>query len=172
MTGVQTCALPIFGGLALGLSPYLVLLATAGPANIIRNLVVDPLVHLRDGRALPFPPSWKWNAEFFSRVQQYVDALTNRNWYGAPLVVQIAELFWFLVVIAALIAVATWHERRNDRIMLAVGVFSLLLATNIYQRADISHMRLVGALWIGLTPLAVVLVTRRWFRDRWPSTCR
>ena len=156
---------PWIGGLALGLSPYLVLLATAGPANIIRNLVVDPLVHLRDGRALPFPPSWKWNAEFFSRVQQYVDALTNRNWYGAPLVVQIAELFWFLVVIAALIAVATWHERRNDRIMLAVGVFSLLLATNIYQRADISHMRLVGALWIGLTPLAVVLVTRRWFRD-------
>ena len=156
----------IVGGLAVGLSPYLLLLVTAGPANIIRNLVVDPLIHLRDGRALPFPPSWKWNAEFFSRVQQYVDALTNRNWYGAPLVVQIAELFWLLVVVALVVAVATWHVRRSDRVMLAVGVFSLLLATNIYQRADISHMRLVGALWIGVTPLAVSIVTRRWFRDQ------
>jgi MFS family permease len=153
------------GGLTVGLSPYVLLLVTAGPSNIIRNLIVDPLVHLRDGRALPFPPSWKWNAEFFSRVQQYVDALTNRNWYGAPLVVQIAELFWFLVVIALLIAVATWQVRRTDRVMLAVGVFSLFLATNIYQRADISHMRLVGALWIGITPLAISIVARRWFQD-------
>jgi hypothetical protein len=154
------------GGLVVGLSPYVLLLVTAGPSNIIHNLVVDPLIHLRDGRALPVPPSWKWNAEFFSRVQQYVDALTNRNWYGAPLVIQIAEFFWLLVAVALIIAIATWQVRHSDRTVLSVGVFSLLLATNIYQRADISHMRLVGALWIGIVPLAMTIATNRWFQNR------
>lgn len=153
----------LVGGMAVGLLPYVVLIATAGLGNVIRNLVVDPLVNLRDGRALPFPPSWRWNAEFFSRVQQYVDAMTNRNWYGSPLVVQIAELFWLLVVVAALIGVTTWHVRRQDRVLLSIGLFALLLSTNIYQRADISHMRLVGTLWLALAPLAIFLISRRWF---------
>ena len=154
---------PLVGGLVAGLLPYLWLLITAGFGNVIRNLVTDPLIHLRSGRALPFPPSWRWNGEFFSRVQQYVDAMTNRNWFGAPLVVQIAELFWVLVAIALVIAFATWRLRRSDRALLAVGLFALLLATNIYQRADISHMRLVGSLWLALTPLALLIAGRRWF---------
>ena len=150
-------------GFATGLIPYLALFATAGIGNVVRNLIVDPLIHLRDGRALPFPPSWRWNGEFFSRVQQYVDAMTHRNWFGAPLVVQIAELFWVLVVVALLIGFATWQIRRIDRALLAVGLFALLLATNIYQRADISHIRLVGSLWLALAPLAVLIAARRWF---------
>lgn len=155
---------PLLGGFATGLLPYLVLFLTAGLGNVIRNLVIDPLVNLRDGRALPFPPSWRWNGEFFSRVQQYVDAMTNRNWYGAPLVVQIAELFWLLVVVALVIGLTTWQSRRQDRVLLATGLFALLLATNIYQRADISHMRLVGSLWLALAPLAFLVVSQRWFR--------
>ena len=154
---------PLLGGVATGLLPYLVLFATAGIGNVIRNLIVDPLIHLRDGRALPFPPSWKWNGEFFTRVQQYVDALTNRNWFGASLVVQVAELFWVLVVIAILIGFATWRVRNSDRALVATLMFALLLATNIYQRADISHMRLVGSLWLALTPLALLIAGRRWF---------
>jgi hypothetical protein len=153
----------LLAGFATGLIPYLVLLATAGFGNVIRNLIVDPLIHLRDGRALPFPPSWRWNGEFFSRVQQYVDAMTNRNWFGASLVVQIAELFWVLVAVALLIGFATWRIRRSDQALLAVGLFALLLATNIYQRADISHIRLVGSLWLALTPLALLIAARRWF---------
>ena len=156
---------PLLSGVVVGLSPYLVLLATAGFGNVLRNLVIDPLIHLRDGRALPFPPSWKWNAEFFSRVQQYVDAMTNRNWYGSPLVVQIAELFWLLVVVAGIIGFVTWQARRHDRVLLATGLFALLLATNIYQRADISHMRLVGSLWLALAPLGLLILSRRWFSN-------
>ena len=154
---------PLFAGLATGLIPYLVLLATAGFGNVIRNLITDPLIHLRDGRALPFPPSWSWNAEFFSRVQQYIDAMTHRNWFGAPLVIQIAMLFWILVVVALLVGFSIWRVRKSDRALLAIGLFALLLATNIYQRADISHLRLVGSLWLGLTPLALYIAVRHWF---------
>jgi hypothetical protein len=155
---------PILGGLAIGLVPYLYLIATAGPSNVIRNLVTDPLFHLRAGRNLPLPPSFHWTGEFFSRVQQYIDTLSNRTWYGAPLSVEIAEFFWLLVFVLVVLIVAAWRSgRQRNWTLLGLFVFAILLSTNIMQRADISHMRLVGTVWLGLFPLAIALAVRHWF---------
>ena len=38
--------------------PYGILLGTAGFSNVVRCLLIDPLIHLRAGRALPVPPSF------------------------------------------------------------------------------------------------------------------
>ena len=45
-------------GLGIGLLAYVVQLATAGPYNTFKGMVLDPVVYLRGGRRLPIPPSW------------------------------------------------------------------------------------------------------------------
>ena len=44
--------------LAVGVSPYLIHLATAGPRSVVDGLVLEPVFELRGGRRLPLPPSW------------------------------------------------------------------------------------------------------------------
>ena len=44
------------GGLAVGVSPYLVHVATAGVGNVVTGLVLEPVFELRGGRRLPLPP--------------------------------------------------------------------------------------------------------------------
>lgn len=155
---------PVVAGFGVGLIPYLVLVVTAGPGNAVRNIAIDPLFNLRSGRALPFPPSWRSSGEFFTRVQQLIDAYTDHNWYGAPLPMQVAELFWLLMVVGAVLAATVVVARRNgNRALVALSAFSLMLFTNIYQRTDISHLRLVGTVWVGLLPLALAYVSKRWF---------
>ena len=46
------------GGLGLGLSPYLVHIAMAGPGHAFYGMVIQPVFQLRSGRHLPLPPSW------------------------------------------------------------------------------------------------------------------
>ena len=155
---------PALAGFGVGLVPYLVLVLSAGPSNALRNIVIDPLFNLRSGRALPFPPTWRSSSEFFTRVQHYIDSLTNSNWYGAPLSIQVAEFFWLLMVVGVLLAAAAVLARRaGSRSLVALFAFSFMLITNIYQRADISHLRLVGTVWVAILPLALAIVGKRWF---------
>jgi len=155
---------PVVAGFGVGLIPYLVLVVTAGPSNALRNVVIDPLFNLRSGRVLPFPPSARSSSEFFTRVQQLINAYTNHNWYGAPLPMQVAELFWLLMVVGAVLTATVVVARRNgNRALVALSAFSALLFTNIYQRTDISHLRLVGTVWVGLLPLALAYMGKRWF---------
>ncbi len=141
---------------ALGLLPYLYFLFTAGPSNIWRNLVIDPLFHLRDGRALPVPPSFTWVGEFFTRIT----ALTSlHRLVGGPLPSQVALFFWLLlIVLAVIVATVIGKRRSNDRRWIALVVLAGLLVTNFLQRADFSHFRQVGNVWIAMFPVAVAFL--------------
>src|SRR5690606_36593531 len=60
-------------GAALGVSPYLVHLALAGPRNVVRGLVIEPVFDLRGGRRLPLPPSWSEFDGFLQRAGQLIE---------------------------------------------------------------------------------------------------
>ena len=55
-------------GAALGVSPYLVHLALAGPGNVVRGMVLEPVFDLRPGRRLPFPPPHDEYTSFLNRA--------------------------------------------------------------------------------------------------------
>ena len=63
-------------GLGLGLSPYLVHLATAGPDTVVRGMILDPVVYLRGGRSLPLPPP----LDHFDAQLQRAGNLTPFRW--------------------------------------------------------------------------------------------
>ena len=144
---------------AIGLLPYLYFLFTAGPSNIWRNLVIDPLFHLRDGRALPVPPSFTWVGEFFTRIT----ALTSlHRLVGGPLPSQVALFFWLLLIaLGVIVATVLGKSRSHDRRWIALVVLAGLLVTNFLQRADFSHFRQVGNVWIAMFPIAVAFLLER-----------
>src|SRR5260370_34377334 len=127
-------------GLAAGLSPYLIHLATAGPGTVWKGMVTDPLFKLRGGRRLPLPPPW---GHFNSAIQVVVD-LVKLRWPipTIPGPAQISLWFFLLVAsVAALVAAGVWAGRRDrtsvrPRVSLAVAGFSLGLAPPALQRPD------------------------------------
>jgi len=149
-------------GAAIGLLPLLYLVLTAGLANAFRNLVTDPVIHLRAGRGLPVPPNPHYAAEFFTRVKAYLNVVLGQQQWGGPLSLQVAELFW-LLIFAAVIAVASVLGRRGirDRRWLTVVLVNVIILTNLLQRADVSHMRLVGVVVLATTPTALAYLFRR-----------
>jgi hypothetical protein len=147
--------------------PYGILLATAGLHNVLRCLFIDPLIHLRAGRALPVPPSFSLVGEYFTRVTAYSDALTGHNWLGAQASVQIAEFFWVMVAIGVVLILSIVGPLRSrDRRWIALAVAALLLASDFLQRTDLSHMRQVGCVWLAVAPTATMVILRKRFTHR------
>ena len=116
-------------GLAAGLSPYLVHLATAGPDTVIRGMVLDPVVYLRGGRSLPLPPP----LDHFDAQLQRAGNLTPLRW-PIPTIEGPAQLsLWFFLLIASVVAlavIAVWLIRREPtsmraRVLLASAAFSV-----------------------------------------------
>ena len=147
--------------------PYGILLGTAGFSNVVRCLLIDPLIHLRAGRALPVPPSFTLVGEYFTRVTAYSDALTGHNWLGAQASVQIAEFFWVMVTIGVVLALSILGPLRSkDRRWIALAVGALLLSSDFLQRTDLSHMRQVGCVWLAVAPTATMVILRKRFLQR------
>ena len=63
----------LLAGSALGLSPYLVHIALAGPGHAFFGMVLQPVFQLRGGRRLPLPPSWS----HFDGFLQHAGELTR-----------------------------------------------------------------------------------------------
>lgn len=141
-------------GLGLGLSPYLVHLVTAGPSNVIRGMVIEPVVDLRGGRALPLPPS----TDRFDGFLQGAAEIGALDWpLPAPsgpvqLNLWLAAL---LLVVAFLVLVGLAVARREgDRRLLAIALFCLGLLPQALQRADATHLAWVSAVPFGVLPAA------------------
>ena len=149
------------GALALGLSPYLVHIATAGPGTVFRGLVVEPVFELRGGRSLPFPPSWS----SFDGYLQRVAALVEPSW-PLPAPPTPAQLvLWVGLLLAAnalLLAAGVVAARRGERRLLVLALFSAGLLPQAIQRADSTHLAWVSCVPLGLLPAAVVELTRTW----------
>ena len=147
-------ALEAAAGAAVGLVPLVALLALAGTSNVVANLFIDPVVHLRAGRKLPFPPAMTGGGEYFTSLS----VLQSKVWQGPGVNAQIVAGFWLLVAVGALLAVTAvvvyrrgGPQRRAD---LAVLVTALALAPQVVQRLDLNHLRFVACIWLPLAAWA------------------
>ncbi|MCU1351494.1 MAG: hypothetical protein JWM05_703 [Acidimicrobiales bacterium] len=149
----RTRLTPWFGGLALGLAPYLVHLATAGPGHAVQGMLLDPVFHLRGGRSLPVPPSWN----HLDGALQAVAQLRVPGWPLPAPAVSHQVVLWFLLlplVVLVEVAVGVWRVRAapnawRPRVVLAVGLFGLGMMPQALQRPDTTHLA-----WVSCVPLA------------------
>jgi hypothetical protein len=153
-----------------GCSPYLVHLALAGPANVIDGMLVEPIVDLRPGRRLPFPPPTDELTSFLNRAYALHDFP-----YPLPALTQPLQVFsWFVVLVlacVALLAIAAWSMRTsspNRWWLLALALFSTGLLPQAVQRADTAHLTWVSCVPLGLLPAFIAEAARlRGTGDRW-----
>ncbi len=165
---------PLLGGAALGLVPYLVHLATAGPRNVVRGMFVEPVFRLRPGRSLPAPPSLDHIDGFLQRAS----ALRPLHWPFPHLGFEHEVFVWFWLVplaTAALLA-AGWLRRRRSpelfrgQVLVAAGLLSAGMLPQAFQRADSAHFAWASCISVPLLPVAVAelvallapAVTARW----------
>jgi hypothetical protein len=159
-------------GAAIGLSPYLVHIAVAGPGNVWNSMIADPLFRLRPTRGLPIPPD---PAQLEGTA---VTALLDERSWPLPKLALSGQLFaWFIGVVAVvvfLLAVGAWSIRRNpralrSRALLAAALFSAGVLPQALQRADATHLGWVSAVAVAVLPAAIAEVVSV-LRPRWNAT--
>jgi len=165
----------LLGGLGIGLSPYLVQIAMAGPGHAFYGMVIQPVFQLRAGRHLPLPPSWS----HFDGFLQKAGVLNEPPWpFPAPPSPGQLTL-WLLLLVAAVVTIVAvgWRITRRSprtvaaRAVLVMGVFSLGLLPQALQRPDSTHLAWVSAVPFGLLPVAIADLVRS-VRPRWSAARR
>jgi len=151
-------------GLGIGLTPYLVHLATAGPGHVINGLVLEPVFKLRPGRSLPFPPEPDRLTSFLN------NALLFRNWpWPFPSLDEPTQVFIWVPLLFAVTGFVLWVGHRSRRsgavhgwVLFLLGLFALGTMPQVVQRVDTAHLSWVSAVPFGLLPAALV----EWYRLR------
>jgi len=143
-----------------GVSPYLVHLATAGPGDVVRGMVIEPVFDLRGGRALPLPP----NVHDFDGFLQRAGTLDEPPWPlpAPPGPIQLD--LWLLVILVgcALLLVAGIRCARAGRPrLLVMAAFATGLLPQALQRADSTHLAWVSCVTLAFLPAAVM--------ELWPA---
>ena len=129
-------------GLALGVSPYLVHVVTAGPWTVIEGMFIDPVIRLRSGRTLPVPPNWNDSSDFFARLD---DLATSANpGFGLGHASQLSLLFWILLIAAVISLVLAWRSKRTA--LIAFSLFAVASTPQLLQRPSPNHIRFVGVI--------------------------
>jgi len=155
---------------ALGCIPLLALVLLAGFHNVLTNLVLDPVFHLRAGRHLPFPPRFSGGGEYFTTLS----ALNLKAWQGPGVNAQIVAMFWLLIatgLVLALSCVFIFRRAESSRRWdLSVLITALALAPQMLQRLDLNHLRFVACIWLPLAVWATVKAMPRNERSKspWP----
>lgn len=147
-------------GFVAGCTPYLVLLATAGPVASFRGMFLEPVFDLRDGRSLPRPPRWDG---FDGALAKVASLRPGMEWPLPGLNGPQQAFVWFVLlpVTALLIAGLGLSRLRSTRrweatVLLAVGALSLGLLPQALQRPDTTHLAWVSAVPISFLPVALV----------------
>ena len=157
---------PMLMGAAVGLAPYVIHLATAGPVTAFRGMVLDPVFHLRGGRRLPIPP----NPDHFDGFLQRSGAIYRTRWPIPELISTPSELTaWFglfLLAAALLLVVGIRLVRREPlsfraHALLAVAVFCVGLLPQGLQRIDSAHLAWSSCVSLGFLPVALYELFRR-----------
>jgi hypothetical protein len=144
---------------AAGVSPYLVHLAMAGPANVVRGMVLEPVLELRAGRRLPLPPSW----DDFDGFLQRAGLLDEPPWPLPSLRGPVQLNLWLLATLVAtvVVLVAGWRAARAWRPrLLVIAVFTAGLLPQALQRADSTHLAWVSCVTFAVLPVALVELCR------------
>lgn len=124
-------------GALLGLAPYGVHLAWAGPGNVVRGLILDPVLRTGPARLLSAPP------------------------LGTDDRVLLAVLLTSAALLVAASARAGLAAPREDRRFQALALFALALLPQALQYVDGVHLRYVAAVVVALAPLALAQLARR-----------
>lgn len=145
-------------GMIVGLIPMLIHLGMAGPFHSLNGMVVDPVFRLRNGRALPRPPSWN----VLDGALQKAGAIRPFAW-PLPTIANAHQvfLFFFILIASALFVagVGAWRARADRRdpraiALCSAGAFGLGMLPQALQRPDTTHLAWVGAVTIALLPIA------------------
>lgn len=155
-------------GLGLGLSPYLIHLATAGVGATFRGMILDPLFFLRGGRRLPIPP--RPGGHLAGALERLREFLSPASWPIPHLSAASQLTVWFfllLLAVASLVSVGVWLVRRDPgsfraRVLLAAGLFTVGMVPQGVQRTDAAHFAWSSCVALGLLPVAAFEVQRRW----------
>jgi hypothetical protein len=149
-------------GVAVGLLPLFVHLAVAGVGPSFRGMVIDPVVHLRPGRALPVPPSWN----HFDAALQWIAEQTP-PWWGIPSIAWNRQLFfWFFAMLFAIAANLLVARRalklgnlggRGVALMMG-ALFGLGILPQAMQRPDSTHLAWVVCVCFALLPVTIIEV--------------
>jgi hypothetical protein len=142
----------VLGG-ALGLLPLLVLTGAAGFGNVLDNLFVYPVLHVNQGRKLSlFSAGWDLIGLFFLHVAAAVAT----------------------IAIGALL-LRSRRQRLRTLLLLAVGLFALLVTHQASQRVDKYHVLPTCVLGTTLLPVALIALAQHLFPTRqsvmWPILC-
>jgi hypothetical protein len=157
----------VFVGFAIGVAPYIVQIATAGPGHAFQGMVIDPVFRLRGGRSLPIPPSWG----HFDGFLQKAGALAQISW-PFPALARPHQLFlWFFLLLGA-VALVLWQGWRavrtetdsiRARTLFVAGLFGLGILPQALQRVDSGHFSWVSCFVFAWVPIALFeLATRHW----------
>jgi hypothetical protein len=160
----RSLAKRLVGGLALGVAPYLIQLATAGVGDTVSGMILDPVIYLRGGRRLPIPPPWGHLDGFLQRAGN----IQQLSWPIPSLSTSQQLTIWFFFLlgsVAFLLAVAFWRLRRDrssfTACVLATGaVFSVGMLPQAIQRVDSAHFAWVSCVPIALLPVAITEVLK------------
>lgn len=157
----------LFGGLALGVSPYAIQLLTAGVGATVSGMILDPVIYLRGGRRLPIPPPWDHLDGFLQRAGN-IDQL---SWPipSFSTAQQLTIWFFFLLSTVAFLLLVAWRRLRDNRasftarVLATAAVFSVGLLPQAIQRVDSAHFAWVSCVPVAFLPVAIteVLRTRR-----------
>ena len=145
----------------IGVSPYLIHVATAGFGNVVHGMLIEPVFELRGGRRLPLPPSWTDYDGFLQRA----GTLDEPPWpFWAPRgPVQLnLWLLGILLATALLLWMGVVCLRRGDRRLLAIAAFATGLLPQALQRADSTHLAWVSCVTFAVLPAALVELRRHW----------
>jgi 4-amino-4-deoxy-L-arabinose transferase-like glycosyltransferase len=155
----------ILAGFVVGILPYSIQIATAGPGHAFQGMVIDPVFRLRAGRSLPIPPSWGHYDGFLQRA----GALGQISWpFPAP--ARPHQLFlWFFLLIGAIAFVAWqgWRATRADpesitaRTLFVMGLFGIGILPQALQRVDSGHFAWVSCVVLAFVPIAFYELLRR-----------
>jgi hypothetical protein len=155
----------LFAGFVIGVLPYAIHIATAGPGHVFQGMVIDPVFRLRGGRSLPVPPSWGHLDGFLQRA----GALAQLSWpFPAP--ARPHQLFlWFFLLLGAIAFVLWqgWRATRADpesvtaRTLLVVGLLGAGILPQALQRVDSGHFSWVGCVVFAFVPIACYELVRR-----------
>ncbi len=161
---------PVATGLAAGVAPILVHLATAGVGPSFEGMFLQPVFELRGGRHLPIPPTW-------DRLDGALAAVAQLRVPGWPLPMLAPSqqvTLWFLALPLAAVAVlgtgvvALRREpaAARSRILLVVGALGLGLLPQAVQRPDTTHLAWVSCVPLVFLPVALAHWGRWWRAGR------
>lgn len=146
---------------AVGVSPYLVHLATAGVGNVVQGMLIEPVFELRGGRRLPLPPSWDAYDGFLQRSIVFDEP--PWPFWSPPGTAQ--DTLWLAGIVLGTILVVVMGVvclRRGDRRLLAIAAFSAGILPQALQRPDSTHLAWVSCVTFAVVPAALVELRRQW----------